>query len=151
MNNPCPSLSSVQTAFSTALQAALATEVAAGSVVLVPPMEDFAPDLKKIAVITALKTDLIRRVEMGGPGAVGIRSGMYVVTVSAPKGTSQKTHWDVAQTLEDYFSQYSADALPAGEGGAIYCNFPYTINAGKTPDKRLSLAVYVPWRTWASN
>ena len=151
MSTPCPTLAEIQAAFSTELQAALASLVAAGTVSVVPPAQDFDADAKKIMVISALNTDRVQRAELGGRGALGIRSGVFQVNLSALKGTSQKTHWDAAQIVENHFAQYSAAPLTLASGGGIYCDFPYTMNAGTTPDKRIALLVTIPWQTWVSN
>ena len=151
MTTPCPTLAEIQTAFSTELQMALAALVTNGTVYIIPPAEDADPPLKKILAISALNTDRVQRAELGGRGALGIRSGVFQVNLSALKGTSQKTHWDAAQTVENHFAQYSAAPLTLASGGGIYCEFPYTMNAGTTPDKRIALLVTIPWQTWASN
>lgn len=151
MSTPCPTLAEIQTAFSAELQAALASLVAAGTVSVVPPAQDFDADAKRIMAISSLNTDRVQRAELGGRGALGIRSGVFQVNLSALKGTSQKTHWDTAQTVENHFAQYSAAPLTLASGGGIYCDFPYTMNAGTTPDKRIALLVTIPWQTWASN
>lgn len=151
MSTPCPTLAEIQTAFSAELQAALASLVAAGTVSVVPPMQDFAPDIKKIMAISALNPDRKTGAELGGPGALAVRNGVFQVTLSALKGTSQKTHWDAAQTVETHFAQYIAAPLTLASGGGIYCDHPYTMNAGTTPDKRIALLVTIPWQTWASN
>lgn len=151
MSTPCPTLAEIQTAFSTELQTALAALVTAGTVSVVPPMQDFAPDIKKIMAISALNPDRKTGAELGGPGALAVRNGVFQVTLSALKGTSQKTHWGAAQTVETHFAQYSAAPLTLASGGGIYCDHPYTMNAGTTPDKRIALLVTIPWQTWASN
>lgn len=151
MSTPCPTLAEIQTAFSTELQTALASLVAAGTVSVVPPMQDFDADAKKIMAISSLNTDRVQRAELGGRGALGIRSGVFQVNLSALKGTPQNKHWDAAQTVENHFAQYSAAPLVLASGGGIYCDFPYTMNAGTTPDKRIALLVTIPWQTWVSN
>lgn len=151
MSTPCPTLAEIQAAFSTELQTALASLVAAGTVSVVPPAQDFDADAKRIMAISSLNTDRVQRAELGGRGALGIRSGVFQVNLSALKGTSQKTHWDAAQAVENHFAQYSAAPLTLVSGGGIYCDFPYTMNAGTTPDKRIALLVTIPWQTWVSN
>lgn len=151
MTTPCPTLAEIQTAFSTEMQKAFAALVTAGTVAIVPPAQDFDADAKKIMAISSLNTDRVERAELGGRGALGIRSGVFQVNLSALKGTSQKTHWDTAQTVENHFAQYSAAPLTLASGGGIYCDFPYTMNAGTTPDKRIALLVTIPWQTWVSN
>ena len=151
MSATCPTLAEIQAAFSTELQAALAPLAATGIVTVVPPMQDFAADAKKIMVMSVLKPDRKTGAELGGPGALAVRNGLFLVTLSALKGTSQKEHWDAAQAVEDHFSRYSADTLELPAGGVVYCDHPYTMNAVETPDKRIALLVTLPWRTWASN
>lgn len=151
MSTPCPTLAEIQTAFSTELQTALAALVTAGTVYIIPPAEDADPPLKKILAISALNTDRVQRAELGGRGALGVRSGVFQVNLSALKGTPQNKHWDAAQTVENHFAQYSAAPLTLASGGGIYCEFPYTMNAGTTPDKRIALLVTIPWQTWVSN
>lgn len=151
MTTPCPTLAEIQATFSTEMQAALAPLVTAGIVAVVPPTQDFASDAKKIMAISALNPDKLTGVELGGPGALAVRNGVYLVTLSACKGISQKTHWDAAQAVEKHFAAYSSEPLELASGGAIYCDHPYTTNAGTTPDKRIALLITVPWRAWAKN
>lgn len=151
MSTPCPTLAEIQTAFSTELQTALAALQADGTVSIVPPMQDFNADAKKIMVISALNPDRKTGAELSGPGALAVRHGVYQVTLSALKGTSQKAHWNAAETVEKHFAQFSAAPLVLASGGGIYCDHPYTMNAGTTPDKRIALLVTIPWQTWASN
>lgn len=151
MSTPCPTLAEIQIAFSTELQTALAALQASGVVSIVPPMQDFDADAKKIMVISALNTDRVQRAELGGRGALGVRSGVFQVNLSALKGTPQNKHWNAAETVEKHFAQYSAAPLTLASGGGIYCEFPYTMNAGTTPDKRIALLVTIPWQTWVSN
>ena len=151
MSTLCPTLSEANTAFNAKMALALAALVTSGDVVITPANSDNTPDLSKILAISAFQPDRTTGAEMGGPGALAVRSGVYLVTLSAPKTISQKRHWDAAQVVEDYFAQFSASPLTVASGAQIYCDQPYTMNAGITPDKRISLLVTVPWHTWASN
>ena len=76
---------------------ALAALVASGDVVITPANSDNTPDLSKILAISAFQPDKTSGAEMGGPGALAVRSGVYLVTLSAPKTISQKKHLDAAQ------------------------------------------------------
>lgn len=151
MSTFCPTLAQIQAAFSACLQVALAPLTADGSVVIVPPMQDVDADADKIMALSTLQPDRKIGAESGGPGALAVRKGVYLVTLSALRHAGQKTHWDAAQAVEDHFAQYSADPLELPAGGVICCDYPYTTNAGTGPDKRFALLVTVPWWTWSSN
>ncbi len=151
MTTLCPTLSEANTAFNAKMALALAALVAAGDVIIPPANADSDPDIRQILVKYAFQPDKTSGAEIGGPGALAVRSGVYLVMLSAPKTISQKKHLDAAQVVEDYFAQFCASPLTVASGAQIYCDQPYTLNAGLTPDKRISLLVTVPWHTWASN
>ena len=91
MTTLCPTLSEANTAFNAKMALALAALVASGDVVITPANSDNTPDLSKILAISAFQPDRTTGAEMGGPGALAVRSGVYLVTLSAPKQSARKS------------------------------------------------------------
>ena len=89
-----------------------------------------------------------KRTDGGSSPVYDIDGAITALVGTAPMGAVNDLI--VCQTVKD-FAQFSASPLTVASGAQIYCDQPYTMNAGITPDKRISLLVTVPWHTWASN
>ena len=148
MSEQTPSLNAIYAAFFNAMQAAVADEVRAKSLVVVPPAQDFNPDAKSVHLISALQPGTIQDGELGGREAIAPRLGVWVMTLSALKTEGPGVMWRLAEKLEQAFRREDIPTDTAPGGCPVYCEEPYTTNVGEAPDKRIELSVTVPWWTW---
>lgn len=106
------------------------------------------PDLSKLHIITGFNPGESSTQELGGPGSLAIRDGVYIITQSLPQGMNVDEAWRIAGGLEGYFWQYTGGTpFTAGEC-AVWCNTPYTANRGTEPDQgRYLISTTIPWYT----
>lgn len=144
-----PDLFSVRKALESALFAALTAEQAAGNVIIIQPGEDLKPDLKKIQVIHSVNPGKVMDGELGGRLGICPRVGVYTVTLSSLQNDIAKytKEWKLCSLIEKAFRRKE---LPIEDSNCkVMCDEPYTMNVGKTDDKRLALSVSIPWWVWA--
>ena len=61
------------------------------------------PDLSKLHIITGFNPGESSTQELGGPGSLAIRDGVYIITQSLPQGMNVDEAWRIASGLEGYF------------------------------------------------
>lgn len=99
-------------------------------------------DKSKVLVISGFLPNKAESQELGGPGALSIRHGVYVVTFSIPEKTSVDNIWLAAARLEGWFRRRRLDT----EAGAFWCDEPYTENNGTEPSEgRFLISTTIPW------
>ena len=151
-----PTLDEIRIAlFSVALNAVKAQP----DVYVLAPAQEANPDNKMILLHCSFTPGLIGRAEIGGTGALARRHGIWRMTISTLLDVDTSRIWELAENLEQAFRPYATDALPVmAEGNdenceimAVFCDFPYTENAGIGPDNRNLTTVTVPWETWTES
>lgn len=149
MSRQTPTLDAVRVAFFNAMQVAVADDVRQKRLIVVPPAQDFNPDVKAVHLISALQPGMVQDGELGGREAIAPRLGVWIMTLSALKTESPGVIWRLAGKLEQAFRREDLPTDTTAPGGCpVYCEEPYTTNVGITPDKRIELSVTVPWWTW---
>lgn len=109
---------------------------------LIPINAASKPDLSKLHIISALRPGEVFPEELGGPQATSRRVGVYIITLSLPKGRGIDDYLNISAALE---SRYRRINLPAA-GCHIRCQEPYTENRGLDPDEgRYLISTTVPW------
>lgn len=151
-------LNEIRRALFTTMQDALAEEEDAGKIFIVPAAQDSDPELKKILIISTFTPGIVNRQELGGYGALAERHGIWKMNISSLKDTNAGEPWQIAEKLENTFTHYTVDGLPAIDSEDdiepaydIYCEFPYSESIGTMPDGRNGITVTVPWWTWTQN
>ncbi len=96
----CPDLNSIRIALFDALQRAIARETESGIAYLAAPAQGNNPDAKCIWVFTAFIPGTTGQLELGGPGALARRKGIFKVTISSLPDEDADLLWYMAQNIE---------------------------------------------------
>ncbi len=138
-----PTIAQTALAFRTALATALSGQ---SGVTIVPETSGFDPDEAGIMALQTLRPSSAEAVELSGRLGLGQRHGVYMVTLSAPYGSSSKVQaaMALAETLADAFRRRALDT----DGGPVYTDEPNILVVGKDPDERYSISISVPYTTW---
>ena len=132
-------LDAVRVAFEAALWTAMTA--AHFDYVKVFPNRPAKLDNAKIHVITGFLPGQTRSEELGGAGALGMRDGVFMVTLSMPHNIQPSTLWQMAEEIEGTFRRLK---LTTTECHA-WCGEPYTENRGSDPEGRYSISTTIPW------
>lgn len=109
---------------------------------LIPINADSKPDQGKLHIISALRPGQVFSEELGGPQATSRRVGIYIVTLSLPKGKGIDDYLSLSEAIEERYRRIN---LPAG-ACHIRCQEPYTENRGIDPEQgRYLISTTVPW------
>lgn len=100
------------------------------------------PDNAKLIVITALKPGRATSQELGGNEALSLRDGVYIVTLSLPKGKAVDDGWKLAADIEQAFRRTSIET----DECRVWCDEPYTENRGTEAEQgRYLISTTIPW------
>ena len=100
------------------------------------------PNMSTLIVTTGFLPGRPFSEELGGPEALSIREGVYIVTQSLPKNYPVDRSWELAGKLEERFRRQSLDAQTC----KIWCDEPYTENRGNEPGTgRFLISTTIPW------
>lgn len=100
------------------------------------------PDKARLLVITALNPGRSTSQELGGPEALAIRDGVYIVTFSLPDKYLVDDVWQLCGELEERFRRQRLTVSDC----AVWCDEPYTENRGNDPSEgRYLISTTIPW------
>lgn len=94
-------------------------------------------------ILHILSPGMVQEGELGGAEALSMRQGVYTVTLGIPKGKSIPQFLDVTGRFETAFRR---KRIATKSGCTVWCDEPYTTNAGISPEKdRYLLFTTIPW------
>lgn len=93
------------------------------------------PDLSKLHIITGFNPGESSTQELGGPGSLAIRDGVYIITQSLPQGMNVDEAWRIASGLESYFWQFIRETPFYTGECCVWLDVPSTANRGTDPDQ----------------
>ena len=106
------------------------------------------PDLSKLHIITGFNPGESSTQELGGPGSLAIRDGVYIITQSLPQGMNVDEAWRIASGLESYFWQFIRETPFYTGECCVWLDVPSTANRGTDPDQgRYLISTTSPWYT----
>ncbi|MBS6358359.1 MAG: hypothetical protein KH421_10160 [Akkermansia muciniphila] len=106
------------------------------------------PDLSKLHIITGFNPGESSTQELGGPGSLAIREGVYIITQSLPQGMNVDEAWRIASGLESYFWQFIRETPFYTGECCVWLDVPSTANRGTDPDQgRYLISTIIPWYT----
>lgn len=104
-----------------------------------------APDPDRVLVARKLNMGKSFRGEVGGPGALSKRVGVYVVTLSLPPESPVPVGYRLQGRIENAFRR---TVLPLPSGGEVRCEETSLQEPGMGPDGRYTLSVSVDLHTF---
>ena len=106
------------------------------------------PDLSKLHIITGFNPGESSTQELGGPGSLAIRDGVYIITQSLPQGMNVDEAWRIASGLVSYFWQFIGETPFYTGECCVWLDVPSTANRGTDPDQgRYLISTTIPWYT----
>ena len=106
------------------------------------------PDLSKLHIITGFNPGESSTQELGGPGSLAIRDGVYIITQSLPQGMNVDEAWRIASGLESYFWQFIRETPFYTGECRVWLDVPSTANRETDPDQgRYLISTTIPRNT----